>query len=175
MSSATPTERTGKMPANRKTAAVEAAARNGTARDATRDRNKIERLCGQRGLRMTGPRRIIARIIAEAQDHPDVVELHRRATVDDPNISLSTVYRTVKLFEDQGIIERHQFGDGRARYESAPSEHHDHLIDMNTGAVIEFQSDEIEALQAEIARKLGYRLVHHRLELYALPLDDKSK
>ncbi|MFC0220710.1 Fur family transcriptional regulator [Pseudochelatococcus lubricantis] len=124
---------------------------------------------------MTGQRRVIAKVIAEADDHPDVVELHRRATVVDENISLSTVYRTVKLFEDQGIIERHQFGDGRARYESAPAVHHDHLIDMNTGAVIEFHSDEIEALQAEIARKLGYRLVHHRLELYALPIDDKSK
>ncbi|MGI6247128.1 MAG: Fur family transcriptional regulator [Pseudochelatococcus sp.] len=124
---------------------------------------------------MTGQRRVIARVIAEADDHPDVVELHRRAMRVDENISLSTVYRTVKLFEDQGIIERHRFGDGRARYESAPTRHHDHLIDMNTGAVIEFHSDEIEALQAEIARKLGYRLVHHRLELYALPLDDKSK
>ncbi|MFT0892802.1 Fur family transcriptional regulator [Pseudochelatococcus sp. G4_1912] len=141
----------------------------------SREKNAIEHLCTTHGLRMTGQRRVIARVIAEAQDHPDVVELHRRATLIDANISLSTVYRTVKLFEDQGIIERHQFGDGRARYESAPTEHHDHLIDMNTGKVIEFQSDEIEALQAEIARKLGYRLVHHRLELYALPLDDQSK
>lgn len=145
------------------------------ARGKAAGKNPIERLCNARGMRMTGQRRIIARVISEAQDHPDVVELHRRAMLIDANISLSTVYRTVKLFEDQGILERHQFGDGRARYESAPKEHHDHLIDMSTGAVIEFQSDEIEALQAEIARKLGYRLVHHRLELYALPLDDKSK
>lgn len=135
--------------------------------------NEIEKLCRAHGLRMTGQRRVIASIIAEAQDHPDIVELHRRATLIDANISLSTVYRTMKLFEDQGIIERHQFGDGRARYESAPTEHHDHLIDLKTGKVIEFQSDEIEALQAEIARKLGYRLVHHRLELYALPIDEK--
>lgn len=139
------------------------------------EKNVIERLCSTSGLRMTGQRRVIARVLAEAEDHPDVVELHRRATLVDENISLSTVYRTVKLFEDQGIIERHQFGDGRARYESATNQHHDHLIDLNTGAVIEFHSDEIEALQAEIARKLGYRLVHHRLELYALPLDDEKK
>lgn len=178
------TERTGAMPANRKLVAADASIATDTAKGSSRrpsqrgktaEKNTIERLCGAHGLRMTGQRRIIARVIAEAQDHPDVVELHRRATLIDSNISLSTVYRTVKLFEDQGIIERHQFGDGRARYESVPSEHHDHLIDMNTGAVIEFQSDEIEALQAEIARKLGYRLVHHRLELYALPLDDASK
>ncbi len=156
------------MSANRKQLPADASGREKTA-----GRNAIERLCNARGLRMTGQRRVIAGVIAEARDHPDVVELHRRAMLVDANISLSTVYRTVKLFEDQGIIERHQFGDGPARYERAPSEHHDHLIDMNTGAVIEFQSDEIEALQAEIARKLGYRLVHHRLELYALPLDDK--
>ncbi|MBB6167502.1 Fur family transcriptional regulator [Chelatococcus composti] len=123
---------------------------------------------------MTGPRRVIAKVLGDATDHPDVVELHRRAAAVDERISLSTVYRTVKLFEDQGIIERHQFGDGRARYERAPKEHHDHLIDMNTGDVIEFHSEEIERLQAEIARRLGYRLVHHRLELYAVPLEDES-
>nr|PZN42062.1 MAG: transcriptional repressor [Pseudomonadota bacterium] len=125
-------------------------------------------------MRMTGPRRVIAKVLGDATDHPDVVELHRRAAAVDERISLSTVYRTVKLFEDQGIIERHQFGDGRARYERAPKEHHDHLIDMNTGDVIEFHSEEIERLQAEIARRLGYRLVHHRLELYAVPLEDES-
>ncbi|MBB4016873.1 MULTISPECIES: Fur family transcriptional regulator [Chelatococcus] len=123
---------------------------------------------------MTGPRRVIAKVLGDADDHPDVVELHRRAAAVDERISLSTVYRTVKLFEDKGIIERHQFGDGRARYERAPKEHHDHLIDMNTGDVIEFHSEEIERLQAEIARRLGYRLVHHRLELYAVPLEDKA-
>ncbi|ALA19565.1 Fur family transcriptional regulator [Chelatococcus sp. CO-6] len=125
-------------------------------------------------MRMTGPRRVIAKVLGDADDHPDVVELHRRAAAVDERISLSTVYRTVKLFEDKGIIERHQFGDGRARYERAPKEHHDHLIDMNTGDVIEFHSEEIERLQAEIARRLGYRLVHHRLELYAVPLEDKA-
>ncbi|APF38804.1 Fur family transcriptional regulator [Chelatococcus daeguensis] len=125
-------------------------------------------------MRMTGPRRVIAKVLGDADDHPDVVELHRRAAAVDERISLSTVYRTVKLFEDKGIIERHQFGDGRARYERAPKEHHDHLIDMNTGDVIEFHSEEIERLQAEIARRLGYRLVHHRLELYAVPLEDEA-
>lgn len=135
----------------------------------------IERLCVAHGLRMTGQRRVIAQIINDADDHPDVVELHRRAAQVDENIALSTVYRTVKLFEDQGIIERHQFGDGRARYETAPKEHHDHLINIRTGAVIEFHSPEIEQLQAEIARKLGFKLVHHRLELYALPLDDEAE
>jgi len=136
--------------------------------------NAIERACVARGMRMTGPRRVIAKVLGDADDHPDVVELHRRAAAVDERISLSTVYRTVKLFEDKGIIERHQFGDGRARYERAPKEHHDHLIDMNTGDVIEFHSEEIERLQAEIARRLGYRLVHHRLELYAVPLEDKA-
>ncbi|MDJ1158746.1 Fur family transcriptional regulator [Chelatococcus sp. SYSU_G07232] len=134
--------------------------------------NAIERACVERGLRMTGQRRIIARVIGEAHDHPDVVELHRRAAAVDERISLSTVYRTVKLLEDQGIVERHEFGDGRARYERVPKEHHDHLIDLKTGDVIEFHSEEIERLQAEIARRLGYRLVHHRLELYAVPLDE---
>ncbi|CUA88713.1 Fe2+ or Zn2+ uptake regulation protein [Chelatococcus sambhunathii] len=136
--------------------------------------NVIERACVARGMRMTGPRRVIAKVLGDADDHPDVVELHRRAAAVDERISLSTVYRTVKLFEDKGIIERHQFGDGRARYERAPKEHHDHLIDMNTGDVIEFHSEEIERLQAEIARRLGYRLVHHRLELYAVPLEDEA-
>jgi Fur family ferric uptake transcriptional regulator len=126
----------------------------------------------KRGLRMTEQRRVIARVLASAEDHPDVEELHRRAAAIDDRISISTVYRTVKLFEDAGIIARHDFGDGRARYEQAPSEHHDHLIDLKTGRVIELQSAEIEALQAEVARKLGFRLVDHRLELYGVPLDD---
>ena len=121
---------------------------------------------------MTEQRRIIARIVEQADDHPDVEELHRRASALDPGISLSTVYRTVKLFEDAGILARHDFREGRARYEPVPDEHHDHLIDVRTGAVIEFRSAEIEALQAEVARRLGYRLVDHRLELYAVPIDE---
>jgi Fur family ferric uptake transcriptional regulator len=120
---------------------------------------------------MTGQRRLIARILDEADDHPDVVELHRRASHVDNRISLSTVYRTVKLLETAGIIERLEFRDSRARYEQAAREHHDHLINLETGDVIEFRSEEIEALQTEIARRLGYRLVYHRLELYAVALD----
>nr|WP_281024002.1 Fur family transcriptional regulator [Microvirga flavescens] len=132
----------------------------------------IERACREKGLRMTGQRRVIARILDAADDHPDVVELHRRAVVVDDRISLSTVYRTVKLLETQGIIERLDFRDGRSRYEQAAREHHDHLINLETGDVIEFQSDEIEALQTEIAKKLGYKVVYHRLELYAVPIDE---
>lgn len=124
---------------------------------------------------MTGQRRVIARVIGEAQDHPDVVELHRRAAAVDDRISLSTVYRTVRLLESEGIIERLEFRDGRSRYERAAQEHHDHLINLDTGAVIEFRSEAIEALQAEIARQLGFRLVSHRLELYAVPLDQPEE
>jgi len=131
----------------------------------------IERLCQQKGMRMTEQRRVIARVIAESADHPDVEELHRRATAIDPRISIATVYRTVKLFEDAGILQRHDFGDGRARYEPAGEEHHDHLIDLNTGEVIEFVSEEIEELQRKIAERLGYRLVDHRLELYGVKLE----
>nr|WP_245444058.1 Fur family transcriptional regulator [Microvirga sp. KLBC 81] len=131
----------------------------------------IERACRDKGLRMTGQRKIIAQILDNAADHPDVVELHRRAAEVDDRISLSTVYRTVKLFETEGILERLDFRDGRSRYEQAAREHHDHLINLETGDVIEFQSDEIEALQTEIARRLGYKVVYHRLELYAVPLD----
>jgi len=134
----------------------------------------IEEACVTLGLRMTDQRRVIARVIADAQDHPDVEELHRRAASVDDRISISTVYRTVKLFEDAGIIERHDFRDGRSRYEPVPDEHHDHLIDIRSGHVVEFRSEEIEHLQEEIARKLGYRLVGHRLELYGVPLDPKS-
>ena len=123
---------------------------------------------------MTEQRRVIARVLAAAEDHPDVEELYRRCSAIDDRISISTVYRTVKLFEDAGIIERHDFRDGRARYEQMPEAHHDHLINLRTGEVIEFQSEEIERLQAEVARRLGYKLVDHRLELYAVPLDDKS-
>jgi Fur family transcriptional regulator, ferric uptake regulator len=141
---------------------------------ARRRTDAIERACRERGLRMTGQRRVIARVLGEAEDHPDVVELHRRAATVDDRISLSTVYRTLKLFESQGIIERLEFLGGRSRYERVPQEHHDHLINLSTGEVLEFRSEEIEALQAEIARRLGFRLVSHRLELYAVPLEGKG-
>ena len=120
---------------------------------------------------MTDQRRVVARVLSNATDHPDVEELYRRSAAVDPHISIATVYRTVRLFEEAGIIARHEFRDGRARYEEAPQDHHDHLIDMKTGKVIEFMDEEIEALQAAIARRLGYRLVDHRLELYGVPLD----
>ncbi len=132
--------------------------------------DRLEKLCAEKGLRMTEQRRTIARILSTAEDHPDAEELHRRANAVDKSISLATVYRTVKLFEEAGIIESHDFGDGRSRYEEVPDEHHDHLIDVKSGAVIEFHNEEIERLQDEIARKLGYRLIDHRLELYAVPL-----
>jgi Fur family transcriptional regulator, ferric uptake regulator len=135
----------------------------------------IEALCATKGMRLTEQRRVIARVLATSGDHPDVEELYRRCSAIDDRISISTVYRTVKLFEDAGIIERHEFRDGRARYEQMPETHHDHLINLRTGQVIEFQSEEIEKLQAEVARKLGYKLVDHRLELYAVPLDDKPR
>lgn len=126
--------------------------------------------CEARGLRMTGQRRIIANVLESAVGHPDVEELHARAVAQDSGISIATVYRTVKLFEEAGILERVEFGDGRARYEDAEREHHDHLIDLQSGTVIEFCDPEIEALQERIARKLGYRLKGHKLELYAVPL-----
>ena len=135
----------------------------------------IEALCAAKGMRMTGQRRTIARVLAESEDHPDVEELYRRCSAVDQQISISTVYRTVKLFEDAGIIARHDFRDGRARYEQSPDTHHDHLINLRTGEVIEFRNEEIERLQTEIVRKLGYRLVDHRLELYAVPIDDEKK
>lgn len=135
----------------------------------------LEEQCVAKGMRMTEQRRIIARVIEGASDHPDVEELYRRAVENDPRISISTVYRTVKLFEDAGIIERHDFRDGRARYETVPEEHHDHLIDLKSGTVIEFRNEEIERLQEAIARKLGYRLVDHRLELYGVPLPPKER
>jgi len=119
-------------------------------------------------MRMTEQRRIIARVLSEAQDHPDAEELYTRARALDPNMSLATVYRTVRLFEDAGIIARHDFGDGRARFEEIPDTHHDHLIDVKTGEVMEFSDDEIEKLQIKIAKKLGYRLIDHRLELYGV-------
>lgn len=138
------------------------------------DKRDIEALCASKGMRMTEQRRTIARVLAASDDHPDVEELYRRCIKVDDRISISTVYRTVKLFEDSGIIERHDFREGRARYEQSPESHHDHLINLRNGDVVEFQSEEIEALQREIARRLGYKLVDHRLELYAVPLDDKN-
>jgi Fur family ferric uptake transcriptional regulator len=131
----------------------------------------LEEACIAKGMRMTEQRRVIARVLGAATDHPDVEELYRRAVAIDPRISISTVYRTLKLFEDAGIIARHDFGDGRSRYESAPEEHHDHLLDLRTGKVIEFRDEEIERLQEAMAKRLGFRLVDHRLELYGVPLD----
>jgi len=135
----------------------------------------LEELCAERGLRMTDQRRTIARILQDSTDHPDVEELYKRSSTVDPRISIATVYRTVKLFEDAGIIERHDFREGRARYETVPEEHHDHLIDLKTGQVIEFRSAEIEALQEKIAREHGFKLVDHRLELYGIPLTKDEK
>ena len=130
----------------------------------------LEEACIDKGMRMTEKRRVIARVLEAAEDHPDVEELYHRAVKVDSKISISTVYRTVKLFEDAGIIEKHDFGDGRSRYETIPDEHHDHLIDLKSGTVIEFRNEEIEALQERIARELGYTIVDHRLEIYAVPL-----
>jgi Fur family transcriptional regulator, ferric uptake regulator len=137
--------------------------------------DRIEKLCVDKGMRMTEQRRVIARVVSASHDHPDVEELHRRAVAVDPHISIATVYRTVRLFEEAGILERHDFRDGRSRYEEVPETHHDHLIDMKSGKVIEFMEPEIERLQHEIARKLGYKLVDHRLELYGVPMDSKPK
>jgi Fur family ferric uptake transcriptional regulator len=134
----------------------------------------IEEACMASGMRMTEQRRVIARVLGASRDHPDVEELYKRAVKIDDKISISTVYRTVRLFEDAGIIERHDFREGRARYEKVPGQHHDHLIDMRNGKVTEFRSEEIERLQEEVARRLGYKLVDHRLELYALPLDEQK-
>src|SRR5215475_2934301 len=136
--------------------------------------SRLEQLCLDKGLKMTEQRRIIARVLSDSADHPDVEQVYRRATEIDPHISIATVYRTVRLFEEANILERHDFRDGRSRYEEAPESHHDHLIDIQSGRVIEFQNEEIEALQRKVAEKLGYRLVDHRLELYAVPLDDKQ-
>jgi Fur family ferric uptake transcriptional regulator len=136
--------------------------------------DRIEKLCIEKGMRMTDQRRVVAQVLSGAHDHPDVEELYRRAQLVDPHISIATVYRTVRLFEEAGIIERHDFRDGRSRYEEAPDVHHDHLIDMKTGRVVEFVDPEIEALQAAIARRLGFRLIDHRLELYGMPLEEKD-
>ena len=128
--------------------------------------NSIENKCQKKGVRLTDQRKIIAQVMSDARDHPDVDELHKRVTLVDRKISIATVYRTVKLFEESGIVEKHDFKGGKARYEQSPDEHHDHLIDINSGAIIEFVDKEIEKLQNEVAKKLGYKLVDHKLELY---------
>ena len=133
----------------------------------------LEALCAEKGLRITEQRRIIARVISDSADHPDVETLYERASTIDSGISIATVYRTVRLFEEAGILDRHDFGDGRSRYEAAPEAHHDHLIDVETGRVIEFVDPELEALQKVIAERLGYRLVDHRMELYGVAIDRK--
>ena len=130
----------------------------------------IEALCAQRGLRITEQRRVIAKVLSESDDHPDVERLHERAAAIDPGISIATVYRTVRLFEESGILDRHDFGDGRARYEAAPEAHHDHMIDVESGKVLEFVDPELEALQRQIAERLGFRLVDHRMELFGVRL-----
>ena len=132
-------------------------------------KSNIEALCATKGMRMTEQRRVIARVLSIAHDHPDVEEIHRRAAAIDPHISIATVYRTMRLFEEAGVVERHDFQDGRSRYEEAQGDHHDHLIDVKSGRVIEFVSPEIEELQKRIAAKYGYTLLSHRLELYGVP------
>ena len=137
--------------------------------------NRIERLCIEKGMKMTEQRRVIARVLSMADDHPDVEEVYRRASEMDPKISIAPVYRTVRLFEEAKIVERHDFGDGRSRYEEVTDEHHDHLIDIQSGKVIEFQNQEIEVLQKKIAKKHGMKLVGHRLELFGVPLDPSGE
>ena len=137
--------------------------------------DRIESLCIQKGMRMTEQRRVIARVLSSSTDHPDVEELHKRAIAEDPRISIATVYRTVRLFEEAGILERHDFRDGRSRYEEVTEDHHDHLINLQTGEVIEFNNARIEELQKEIARELGFKLVDHRLELYGIPLSSDGE
>lgn len=133
--------------------------------------DRLEKKCAEKNLKMTGQRRVIAKVLSESADHPDVEMLYSRAVAVDPKISIATVYRTVKLFEEAGVIEKHDFGDGRARFEEAGEEHHDHLIDMKSGKVIEFTNEEIERLQEAVAKELGYKLLDHRLELYGVPLE----
>jgi Fur family ferric uptake transcriptional regulator len=135
--------------------------------------SRLERLCLEKGLKMTDQRRIIARVLSDASDHPDVEQVYRRATAIDSRISIATVYRTVRLFEEANILSRHDFREGRARYEENPEEHHDHLINIETGQVIEFRDEDIEALQRLVAERLGFRLVDHRLELYGVPLNSQ--
>jgi Fur family ferric uptake transcriptional regulator len=137
--------------------------------------SRLEQLCLDKGLKMTEQRRVIARVLSESADHPDVEQVYRRATALDPRISIATVYRTVRLFEEANILAKHDFGDGRSRYEEMPSAHHDHLIDLQSGRVVEFRNEEIERLQRLVARELGYDLVGHRLELYAVPSGRKPR
>jgi Fur family transcriptional regulator, ferric uptake regulator len=137
--------------------------------------SRLERLCMDKGLKMTEQRRVIARVLSDAEDHPDVEQVYRRATEIDPHISIATVYRTVRLFEEASILAKHDFGDGRSRYEEMREDHHDHLIDVQSGRVVEFRNEEIEKLQRLVAEQLGYKLVGHRLELYAVPLEAKTK
>ena len=136
--------------------------------------SRLESMCIERGMKMTEQRRVIARVLSEATDHPDVEELFRRSAAVDDNISIATVYRTVRLFEEAGLLDRHDFGDGRARYEESSDDHHDHLIDVQSGKVIEFHDEEVEELQRKIAEKHGFKLVDHRMELYGVPLGDSS-
>jgi len=133
--------------------------------------SRIEQLCMDRGMKMTLQRRVVARVLSDSEDHPDVEEVYSRASALDPKISIATVYRTVRLFEEADILEKHDFGDGRSRYEEMPEDHHDHLINIQNGKVIEFQNAEIEALQNKIARQHGLKLVGHRLELYGVAID----
>lgn len=137
--------------------------------------SRLERLCMDKGLKMTEQRRVIARVLSDAEDHPDVEQVYRRATEIDPHISIATVYRTVRLFEEANILAKHDFGDGRSRYEEMREDHHDHLIDVQSGRVVEFRNEDIEKLQRLVAEQLGYKLVGHRLELYAVPLEAKAK
>ena len=139
------------------------------------DTSDIEKLCLAKGMRMTDQRRVIARVMSDARDHPDVEEVYHRSTAVDSKISIATVYRTVRLFEEAGILERHDFRDGRSRYEPIPEEHHDHLIDLDSGDVLEFHNEEIEELQIKIAHEMGFKLVDHRMELYGVPLQRKKK
>ena len=135
--------------------------------------SRIEEACIDKGMKMTEQRRLIARVLSESSDHPDVEQVYQRACELDPRISIATVYRTVRLFEEANIIERHDFGDGRARYEEITDDHHDHLIDVQSGKVIEFQNDEIERLQERIAKDNGFELIGHRLELYGVPVGSR--
>jgi Fur family ferric uptake transcriptional regulator len=137
--------------------------------------SRLEKKCAESGLKMTDQRKIIIKVLSESGDHPDVEMIHQRAHRLDPRISIATVYRTMRLFEEAGIIEKHDFGDGRARYEEMGDEHHDHLIDMKSGKVIEFTNEEIEKLQRAVAKKYGYKIIEHRLELYCVPLEEKAE
>ena len=135
--------------------------------------SRLEQLCLEKGMKMTEQRRLIARVLSESHDHPDVEEVYNRALKKDPKVSIATVYRTMRLFEEAEIVEKHDFGDGRARYEEVSEDHHDHLIDIKSGRVVEFYDEELETLKSEVAKKLGYDLVGHRLELYAVPSKNK--